>query len=74
MGLTLLYSLLDAVKLKNSGLKTWFGIWNLGLESKIFNEKWWDFESYMRFQLGVGPLARGNISGNAVREALDRSP
>ena len=36
MGLTLLYSLLDAVKLKNSGLKTWFGIWNLGLESEIF--------------------------------------
>ena len=28
MGLTLLYSLLDAVKSKNSGLKTWFGIWN----------------------------------------------
>ena len=38
MGLILLYSLLDAVKSKNSGLKTWFGIWNLGLESKIFNE------------------------------------
>ena len=74
MGLTLLYSLLDAVKLKNSGLKTWFGIWNLGLESKIFNEKHWDFKSYMRFQLGVRPLARGNVSGNAVREALDRSP
>ena len=35
MGLTLLYSLLDAVKLKNSELKTWFGIWNLGLESEI---------------------------------------
>ena len=74
MGLTLLYSLLDAIKLKNSGLKTWFGIWNLGLESKIFNEKRWDFESYMRFQLGAGPLARGNISGNAMREALNRSP
>ena len=27
MGLTLLYSLLDAVKSKNSGLKTWFGIY-----------------------------------------------
>ena len=74
MGLTLLYSLLDAVKSKNSGLKSWFGIWNLGLESEIFNEKRWDFESYTRFQLGVGPLARDNISGNAVREALDRSP
>ena len=74
MGLTLLYSLFDAVKLKNSGLKTWFGIWNLGLESEIFNEKRWNFESYTRFQLGVGPLARGNVSGNAVREALDRSP
>ena len=35
MGLTLLYSLLDAVKSKNSGLKTWFGIWNLGLVSGI---------------------------------------
>ena len=55
MGLILLYSLLDAVKSKNSGLKTWFGIWNLGLESKIFNEKQWDFESYTRLQLGVGP-------------------
>ena len=74
MGLTLLYSLLDAVKAKYSGLKIWFGIWNLGLESEIFNEKRWDFESYTRFQLGVGPLARGNISGNAVRAALDRSP
>ena len=38
MGLTLLYSLLDAVKSKNSVLKTWFGIWNLDLESEIFNE------------------------------------
>ena len=31
MGLTLLYSLLHAVKSKNYGLKTWFGIlaaWN----------------------------------------------
>ena len=74
MGLTLLYSLLDAVKLKSSGLKTWLGIWDLDLESEIFNEKRWDFESYTRFQLGVGPLARGNVSGNAVREALDRSP
>ena len=74
MGLTLLYSLLDAVKLKNSGLKTWLGIWNLVLESEIFNEKHWDFESNTRFQLGVEPLARGNVSGNAVREALDRSP
>ena len=79
MGLTLLYSLLDAVKSKNSGLKTWFGIWSLGLESEIFNEKRWDFESYTRFQLGVGPSLvatseLGNISGNAVREALDRSP
>ena len=60
MGLTLLYSLLNAVKSRNSGLKTWFGIWNLGLKSEIFNEKRWDFESYTRFQLGDGPLARGN--------------
>ena len=74
MGLTLLYSLLDAVKLKNSGPKTWFGVRNLGLESEIFNEKRWNFESYTRFQLGVGLLTRGNVSGNAVREALDRSP
>ena len=74
MGLTLLYSLLDAVKLKNSRLKTWFGIRNLGLESEIFNEKHWDFESYTRFQLGVGPLAHGNVSGNAVSEALNKSP
>ena len=74
MGLTLLYSLLDAVKSKNSGLKTWFGIWNIGMESEIFNEKRWDFESYMRFQLGFGPLTRGNISGNTVRKALDRPP
>ena len=73
MRLTLLYSLLDAVKLKNSGLKTWFGTlaWN---PKSLLNEKRWDFESYTRFQLGVGPLARGNVSGNAVREALDRSP
>ena len=36
-------------------------VWNLGgLESEIFNEKRWDVESYTRFQLGVGPLARGN--------------
>ena len=74
MGLTLLFSLLNAVKLKNSELKTWFGIWNLGLESEMFNEKCWNFESYTRFQLGVGPLTRGNVSGNAVHEALDRSP
>ena len=74
MRLTLLYSLLGAVKSKNSGLKTWFGIWNLGLESEIFNEKRWDFKSYMQFQLGVGNLAHGNISGNAVREARYRSP
>jgi len=37
--------------------------WNLGLESgilvwnlKSFIKKPWDFKSYTRFQLGVGPL------------------
>ena len=36
-------------------LKSWFGIRNLRLESEIFHEKPWDFESYTRFQLVSGP-------------------
>ena len=55
MGLTLLYSLLDAVKSKNSGLKTWFGIWNLGLESEIFNENVGISNLTHNFKLVLGP-------------------
>ena len=33
--LTDLYSLLATVNVINFKLKTWFGIWNLGLESEI---------------------------------------
>ena len=55
MGLALLYSLLDAVKSKNSGLKTWFGIWNLGLESKIFNENGGILNLARNFNLVSGP-------------------
>ena len=54
MGLTLLYSLLDAVKLKNSELKTWFGIWNLGLESEILA---WNPKSLMK-NVGISNLTR----------------
>ena len=54
MGLTLLHSLLDAVKLKNSGLKTWFGIWNLGLESGILA---WNPKSLME-NIGISNLTR----------------
>ena len=74
MGLTLLYLLLHAVKSKNSGLKTWFGIlaaWNPkslmkngGISNLIHD-----------FNLVSAPRScQYMISGNAVREALDRSP
>jgi len=47
---------MHAVKSINFELESWFGIWNFGVESEIFYKKPWDFESYTRFQLGVGPL------------------
>ena len=60
MGLTLLYSLLRAVKSKNSGLKTWFGILAAWNPKSLMKNGGISFESYTRFQLGVGSLARGN--------------
>ena len=47
---------MHTVKSINFELESWLGIWNFGLESEIFYKKPWDFESYTRFQLGVGPL------------------
>ena len=73
MGLTLLYSLLDAVKSKNSGLKTWFGIWNLAWNPKSLMKNSGISNLTRDYNL-ASPLPRGNISGNTVREVLDRSP
>ena len=73
MGLTLLYSLLDVVKLKNFGLKTWFGIWNLGLESEIFNEKRWDLNLTRDFNLVSGPsLVAMSLATPCVKHSIGR--
>jgi len=55
---------MHAVKSVNFELESWLGIRNFGFESEIFYKKPWDFESYTRFQLGVGPLGAVTVGVN----------